>query len=161
VRQHVTYAGFWQRLAAYFIDTFPIFLLNALVFYFFLGFDRTVQTYFRDPGNPELSVAFMRERDHIRDVSLTMWLVYCTLMEASRFQGTLGKRLMGIRVVHENGNRLSLARAAGRNCGKILSALPLFLGFMWIGWSGTKQGWHDAMSGCFIVKTSERNNADK
>jgi len=30
-----------------------------------------------------------------------MWLAYSIAMEASRFQGTLGKRLMGMRVVHD------------------------------------------------------------
>jgi uncharacterized RDD family membrane protein YckC len=153
------HAGFWRRFAAYCIDAFPIFLVTGLVFYFFLGFDETVRTYLHGPRDTESRRLFLAERNHIRDLSIILWLIYGVLMDASRFQGTLGKRLMGMCVVDETGCRLSFTRALARNLGKILSALPLFLGFMWIGWSKTKQGWHDKMSHCFIVRTSKDNGA--
>lgn len=151
------HAGFWRRLAAYWIDIFPILLVTGLVFYFLLGFDDTVRAYLNGPRDAESRRAFLAARNHIRDLSFTLWLIYCVLMDASRFQGTLGKRLMGMRVVDETGGRLSFGRALARNSGKILSALPLFLGFMWIGCSKTKQGWHDKMSHCFIVRLSKNN----
>ncbi|MCE5263232.1 MAG: RDD family protein [Deltaproteobacteria bacterium] len=146
------YAGFWRRFAAYWIDAFPIFLVTGLVFYFFLGFDETVRAYWHGPKDIESRELFLAERNHIRDLSLALWMIYGVLMDASRLQGTFGKRLMGMCVVDEAGGRLSFKRALARNAGKILSALPLFLGFLWIGWSKTKQGWHDRMSHCFIVR---------
>jgi uncharacterized RDD family membrane protein YckC len=153
------HAGFWRRFAAYWIDALPIFLATGLVFYFFLGFDETVRTYLHGPKDIESRRLFLAERNHIRNLSLTLWMIYSVLMDASPLQGTLGKRLMGMRVVDETGGRLSFARSLARNLGKILSAVPLFLGFMWIGWSQTKQGWHDKMSHCFVVMTSKDNGA--
>ena len=149
----MAYAGFWRRFAAYLIDAFPIYLTVGFVFYFFLGFDVTIHEYLNGPKDTESRRAFLAARNHIRDISFTLWLLYGIVMDASRLQGTCGKRLMGLQVVDEAGARLSLAQALGRNTGKILSALPIFLGFMWIGWSKTKQGWHDRMAHCFVVTT--------
>jgi uncharacterized RDD family membrane protein YckC len=129
------------------------------VFYFFLGFDETVHTYLNGPKDTESRRLFLSERNHVRDLSFTLWLIYSIVMDASRFQGTFGKRVMGMKVVDESGAGLSFGMAARRNLGKILSALPFFLGFMWIGWSKTKQAWHDKMSHAFVVKTEEGNTS--
>jgi len=149
------YAGFWRRFAAYWIDALPIFVLNALVFYFFFGFHETVRTYFQSNRSPEARKAFLTERNRVRDASFTLWLLYCVVMDASRFQGTFGKRLMGIRVVDSDGNRITFGRSLARNTAKILSAIPLFLGFIWIGFSKTKQAWHDKMACVYVVMNGE------
>lgn len=150
-------AGFWRRFAAYWIDAAPICLVTALVYYFFLGFDEAVHAYLDGPRDLESRRAFLSERNHVRNTAFAAWLIYGALMDASRVQGSFGKRLLGLRVVDENGARLSLARSLSRNASKAFSALPFFLGFMWIGWSKTKQGWHDKMSRCLVVRAPKRS----
>lgn len=149
------FAGFWRRLVAYFIDMLPIVAMVGLVFYYFLGFDQTVAAY-RRGGTADLEARgeFLIERNRIRNVALLVWIAYGCVMDASRFQGTLGKRLLGIRVVDESGAHLSFRKACHRNVAKTLSALPLGLGFLWAAWSKTKQAWHDTIAGCYVVKSN-------
>ena len=146
------YAGFWRRFAAYMIDICPILVLCFLAFFFFFGFDQTVWAYLRSPSDPEIRKTFLLERGMIRNVAFVLWIIYGFLADASPLQGTLGKRLLGLRVVDEAGNRLSYSRALGRNTAKILSGIPLALGFMWAGWSKTKQAWHDSLAHCYVVR---------
>lgn len=145
------YARFWRRLVAYWIDAFPILVVTSLAFYFFFGFDVTLRTYLHGPRDFESRMAFISARSHIRVLSFLIWLIYSCIMDASAYQGTLGKRLLGMRVVDETGGRLSITRSLARNSAKILSLLLFFLGFMWIGWSKTKQGWHDQLAHSFVV----------
>jgi uncharacterized RDD family membrane protein YckC len=77
--------------------------------------------------------------------------VYWILMEASRYQGSFGKLALGLKVVDDRGERMSLPRAAGRNLLKMLSALILFIGFMMAGWTRRKQALHDKIADCYVV----------
>jgi uncharacterized RDD family membrane protein YckC len=87
----------------------------------------------------------------VDDITLVVLMLYWILGDASRYQGTLGKRVLGLRVVGEQGERLNLATAAGRNLLKILSAVPLLVGFMMAGWTKRKQALHDKITGSFVV----------
>jgi uncharacterized RDD family membrane protein YckC len=49
---------------------------------------------------------------------LVGWISYGTVLESSKWQATLGKRLMGLRVYDAQGRQLGLMRAAGRNLVK-------------------------------------------
>jgi uncharacterized RDD family membrane protein YckC len=60
---------------------------------------------------------------------------------------------MGLRVVTINGKRLSLLRAILRLIGYLLSALPLYLGFLWTLVDDRRQGWHDKLAGTCVVYT--------
>ena len=63
---------------------------------------------------------------------------------------TLGKRLMGVRVVRVDGERLRLWNAIRRELAYVLSAI-LFLGFLWILFDNRRQGWHDKLAGTIVV----------
>jgi uncharacterized RDD family membrane protein YckC len=85
------------------------------------------------------------------DITILVLVLYWILMETSPVQGSVGKRAMGIRVVDENGSRLTLLRALGRNVSKILSVLPCLVGFMMAGWTAKKQALHDIVARCYVV----------
>lgn len=144
-------AGFWRRLGAYILDVIPIVLLTAMVFYLFLGFDQTWQAYRAEARNLQARAQFLVERNQIRDSAFCVWLMYSALMESSALQGTIGKRALRIRVVGPDGGRLTLARSIGRNLAKLLSYLPLGLGFLWVAFSKQKHGWHDVIAGTDVV----------
>jgi uncharacterized RDD family membrane protein YckC len=72
----------------------------------------------------------------------------------TRSQGqTFGKRMMGIRVIKRNGEKLNWADAFLR-CwvGYLLSAAPLGLGFLWALIDKQKRAWHDIIADTLVVK---------
>lgn len=84
---------------------------------------------------------------------LAGWLYFAAL-ESSPRQGTIGKMICKIRVVDVQGRRISFGKATARYFAKILSALPLGLGFLAAAFSQTKQAWHDKLSGCLVIRNS-------
>jgi uncharacterized RDD family membrane protein YckC len=154
----MSHAGFWRRLGAYAIDVVPIVVLTAMMFYLFVGFDQTWQAYRAESRNLQARTQFLAERNQIRDSAFLIWLIYSTLMEASALQGAFGKRIMRIRVVGPEGGRLTLARAVGRNLAKLLSYLPLGLGFLWVAFSKQKRGWHDLIAKTDVVRIQAERN---
>lgn len=87
---------------------------------------------------------------------LVVLLLYYWLFTGLKGQ-TLGKMLVGIKVVDAQGNRPGLASAALREIlGKLVSAIVFFLGFLWIAWDRQKQGWHDKIAITYVVKAEPR-----
>ena len=73
-------------------------------------------------------------------------------MESSEYQATLGKMLLGLKVTDLKGRRISFLRATGRHFGKILSGLILGIGFFMIAFTKKKQGLHDIITECLVLK---------
>jgi uncharacterized RDD family membrane protein YckC len=141
----------WKRTVAYFLDVIPITILLAGMAYYFLGFDDVWARYSANRRDPVVRAEFLFKRNLIRDSSLVLWVLYCTLMEASRLQGTLGKRLVGAVVVMENGDPINLRQSFIRNATKIISTLPLFLGCIWAAFNPQRQTWHDRFAKTYVV----------
>ncbi len=80
--------------------------------------------------------------------------LYWILMEASIWQASVGKRMMGLKVVNSEGGKPSWPEAAARNVLKVLSGVILFIGFFMAGWTDKKQALHDKISGMLVVKES-------
>ena len=84
-------------------------------------------------------------------LAIAIGLAYFTYLEGSTGQ-TLGKRLLGIRVADvRGGGPIGFGRAAIRYVGRIVSTIPLFLGYLWMLWDGEKQTWHDKFASSVVV----------
>lgn len=71
---------------------------------------------------------------------------------AGREGQTIGKRLVGIRIVTEDGEPVTYVNVLLRHCaGYFLSALAGFLGFLWAIWDSKNQGWHDKIAKTIVV----------
>jgi uncharacterized RDD family membrane protein YckC len=69
---------------------------------------------------------------------------------------TPGKHLLGLEVLDEDGDPAGFWRMIGREWfAKILSAMVLGLGFLWILIDKDRQGWHDKLAGTYVVKRGE------
>lgn len=79
-----------------------------------------------------------------------LWLLYTSVLESSRLQATLGKLAMFIRVADDEGGRMTLLRALARNALKLISALPLCIGYLMAGWTAKKQALHDILARCTV-----------
>ena len=79
-------------------------------------------------------------------------IIYYALMESSKYQATLGKIIMGIRVTNINGAQIDFSKALLRNLSKILSALILCIGYIMILFDDKKQGLHDKIADTVVVR---------
>ncbi|MEO6693508.1 MAG: RDD family protein [Saprospiraceae bacterium] len=150
-------AGRRKRFLAYLIDFIPISILVFGVFYIFFGFDETLERYFNRGKESQPLLDFYIQRNWIRDISFLTWVVYCIIMEASENQGTFGKSAMGIKVIDQYGNRMSIIKSIGRNTCKILSFIVISLGFIWILFDKKRQGWHDKINKTYVVDKNFEN----
>ena len=64
---------------------------------------------------------------------------------------TVGKGLMGLRIVTVGGKRLSVARSFVRVPAYFVSIIPLFVGFLWVLVDRDRRGWHDIVAGTRVV----------
>lgn len=129
----VEYAGFWKRLAAIIIDGLILGVASAFLYFIaFLGL-----------GIFGISVYLL---------SLVAGWLYFALMESSRLEGTLGKMALGIIVTDMEGRRISFGKATGRYFGKIISAIILYIGFLMIAFTQKKQGLHDMLANCLVIR---------
>jgi uncharacterized RDD family membrane protein YckC len=88
-------------------------------------------------------------------LSLLISLTYYAYLEGGASGQTLGKKLLGIRVVDFNtGGPIGFGRGAIRWIGRIVSAIPCGLGYFWMLWDKNKQTWHDKFATCLVVPTS-------
>ncbi len=76
--------------------------------------------------------------------------LYFIGFEASRWQATPGKRLLGVQVQSEQGGRLGLARTALRFFAGALSWLSLNLGHALAGWRKDGRALHDLLAGAQV-----------
>jgi uncharacterized RDD family membrane protein YckC len=132
------YGGFWIRVIAYLIDAVVLGLAFGLVGAF-TGID------FFD-ANPE--------RFDGTGYGLNLvgsWLYEAVLTSTAR-GATLGKMAVGLRVVTDQGQRLSFARASGRFFAKFVSAIILLIGFLMVAFTDRKRGLHDMIAGTLVVQ---------
>jgi uncharacterized RDD family membrane protein YckC len=68
-------------------------------------------------------------------------------------QATLGKIFLSLKIVDAtNFTKPTNKQLIIRLFGCIISALPLFLGFIWVAFDSKKQGWHDKMANTLVIK---------
>jgi uncharacterized RDD family membrane protein YckC len=128
------YAGFWARAAALIADIAIVTLFGLVLI---VGASIA--------GDAMALVAML--------VCLLVALLYWPLLECSALQATFGKQLLGIQVTDMEGGRLSFVRSLLRNLAKIVSLLPLCLGFLPAGFTARKQALHDMIVSCLVVRS--------
>ncbi len=65
---------------------------------------------------------------------------------------TLGKRLVGVRVVDLRGAPIGYVHALGRLLATAVAAAPLGLGLVLAGWRADRRGLHDLLAGTRVVR---------
>ena len=141
------YAGFWYRALALFIDTI-ISVVASLVVVVPLAFAMGAAM------SSSYSLSQIEAAGELLGNVLGAvvgWL-YFTISESSSWQATPGKKMLGLRVTDEAGNRIGFGRANGRYFSKILSAITLGIGYLMVAFTDKKQGLHDKIAGTLVYK---------
>ena len=148
-------ASFFSRFFAFGIDCAVLFV--PVFFLFAMGvLTILLQGWIEhlDPESKHEEWAFLRGK--FREALLLMtfggaWL-YGALLECSRWQATVGKQWVGIKVTDGQGNRMSFFRATGRHAAKFISAAPCFLGYLMALFSASGMALHDHLAATRVVK---------
>ncbi len=146
--QQTNYGGFGLRFVAYLIDGVVLFIFQMIVGIIFgIGM---VGTMALDSYSGNLVGMGMNLIMQL--VLLVGYVLYFSLMESSKNQGTLGKMALGLKVVDRQGQRISFGKALGRYFSKILSVITLGIGYLMIIWDEKKQGLHDKVVDTYVIK---------
>ncbi len=136
-------AGFVKRLEAFIIDSIILAVLAVLTL---------------ASGIILTETAFIISSETL--VSLLIPLYLLLLLFSSTYfiflQGfsgkTIGKMVMGIKVVKDTGDSIGFWEALLRWFGYFISALFVFLGFIWAIFDSKNQTWHDKFVGTYVIK---------
>ena len=144
------YSSGFKRLIAFFIDHIAIGALVSIALWPLWGFPFEFENLHRFRlYNTDLITGGLSIHNLLRE---TFIIIYYALMESSKYQATLGKIVIGIKVVNNNGQRLDFSKTLLRNLSKILSAFILGIGYIMIIFDDRKQGLHDKIADTFVVK---------
>jgi uncharacterized RDD family membrane protein YckC len=149
------YGGFWIRVAAYLIDHLcvGIVLTPIALVMVFPAIMKIVQEaqQNREPG-PEVIAAMFGALGFYFIVAIVGQWLYEALLTSSAWQGTIGKRVLRLKVTDDFGNRISFARATGRFFAKILSGMAMYIGFIMVAFMERKRGLHDVICGTQVLR---------
>ncbi len=134
----MVYVGFFPRLAATILDSLLLFMAG----FFVAGIMTLAQPFFPSPqstmGHFLLTYVFPGV------VTIVFWVKYLA---------TPGKMLFSAMIVDAaTGGMPSTGQLVGRYFAYALSAVVLFLGFLWVAFDPRKQGWHDKLAGTLVVR---------
>ncbi len=178
--EKVEYAGFWLRAVAMLIDllilSIPTLILsimfgirNALSGYYFDHFSTSENQAFTDPAR------YKTNQIIVQVLLLLIQFAYCTILESSVTQGTVGKMVIRLRITDLNYKRISFGRASGRFVAKNLYGIGItllflfsepvtsssirlilsffaFISYCLAGWTYSKQALHDMIVGTYVIK---------
>jgi uncharacterized RDD family membrane protein YckC len=148
------YGGFWRRMMAFFIDKMILFGISLFLFFIgLLALSFGFLSHYRE---------FLPEQ--VVEMAITFALLYycvtvfISMLYFTYFHGTtgqtFGKVLFGLKVVQATGEKMTLGIAFLRWVGYLISAVVIYLGFIWIALDGRKQGWHDKIAGTVVIRVN-------
>ena len=88
-----------------------------------------------------------------------IWLYYA-LLESSPWQASLGKRMMGLKVVDKRGRRLTFVKATKRLLSRLVTNLTFYFGFFTAAFDSHKETLHDKMSKSVVISKNCEFNPD-
>jgi uncharacterized RDD family membrane protein YckC len=164
--QKQKYAGFWIRFVAYLLDGFIIgvpaaILIFAVLFYMVgstVGFEALYDPAFLDSSNVE---AELTEQEAVTFLiayllsilfSLILTVIYFAGMHASKWQATIGKKVLGLAVTDLKGNRISFWRGLGRFIVMTFLSSIFMVGYIIAAFTEKKQSLHDLIAGTYVIR---------
>ena len=151
----LAYGSIGKRFLALLIDYAILYVVQAFIFIPALGlFGISLWTYSIDQtavsagtiAMAALSIALANI------VAILIGWFYFAGMESSLAGGTVGKRILGLKVTDTEGRRIDFWRATARYFCKILSTMFFCLGYIIAAFTPKKQALHDILSGCLVMR---------
>jgi uncharacterized RDD family membrane protein YckC len=144
------YAGFASRLLAFCIDIFVLIIALLVAGVFISGIvsifnlDRMLPTVFGPSGIYAARIAGSSLLATV--IAYVYWIFGWTFLGS-----TVGKLIMGLRVVGPGGSRVGFWRSVRRVIGYVVSMFAVGLGFLWVIFNKRHHGWADKLAGTSVV----------
>ena len=139
------YAGFIKRLVAGAVDIIIVSLIIAIIFF--------IIKQFKIIDKPYLSI--------IIPIFIFIYIIISSIMERTKWHGTIGKHLVKIEVVDEYENPLTFGNAILRNIAKFLNVLTLGIGFLMCISPPAKQTLSDKITNTYVLNKVSLNDEKK
>lgn len=158
-KNRIVYAGFWSRLCAAIVDLLLVSIIAGTInSWIFPGTESHWNWICNEYGDCHV------EFSGSQDTSVLLFLAVLTAFKLSFWNwrsATPGKMMMRLVIVDaRTGETPTMRQFVGRFFSYFLSAIPLFLGFFWIGFDQRKRGFHDKLSQTAVVRAKIRLPAE-
>lgn len=139
-KESITYAGFWMRFWAYFIDIIILFSINGI---FLSPFG------FLNEGMP-IEISFWTLSGILAGIIYYLYFLIMTKM----FHQTVGKMIMGLKVIPAEKNTITWSdlffrEVIGRFIYNVFSILKLL--YLVVAFANEKQGIHDMIANTRVI----------
>lgn len=140
------WGGFFRRLLAFIVDLFVLALFSLLLFRLSrIGFRVGMAAHQR-------AISWEMVEQMFRMVGVACLVLVCSYFVVLHADGqTVGKWVMGLRVVNARREAIGYGRALLRGIAGVLTA-PLVIGYLRILWQREKRGWHDSLAGTWVIR---------
>jgi uncharacterized RDD family membrane protein YckC len=158
VSRGFTYAGFWLRVVASFIDGLVMSLALGVLLVpliFLTGFAANFEALAQHQGQPDPALigGFIMIILVFAVISVIVQWLYHAYLESGDKQATWGKQALGLYVTDLVGARVTFGRASGRFFGKMVTGMiPLGIGYVMAGFTERKQALHDMIASCLVLR---------
>jgi len=138
----LSYAGFWVRVGAAFLDGLLLIVVNM-----FVGIVLPLALAANASVTAAVPVVFVLTWLFQMAIAITYetWFV-------GRHGATPGKMALKLRIVRPDGSPLTYARAFGRHWGKFLSSITLLIGYIIAAFDSEKRALHDRICDTRVVR---------
>jgi uncharacterized RDD family membrane protein YckC len=161
------YAGFLSRAAALIIDLLLVIIAVLAISWFittllqqFLNVSVSACPTSAETRTPLPVFICKGSRIFLYGFGILSGPVYFIVLWTLTGQ-TIGKYIMGVRIVRLNGRHVNLLTAIIRYIGYFISLIPFGLGFFRVLISDRRQGWHDLMAGTCVIYAWEAHQNER
>lgn len=142
-----TYAGFWVRFFAWIIDSILLFVVLLAICFFIIvegGIDTNqVNGQYSSAMDAAMWASFL--------IYMVIYWLYSAYLESSYRKATFGKVALGLIVIDHDGKQITFKQGTIRWIGKIISGFIFCVGYIIIGLTEKKQGFHDMIASTYVV----------
>ncbi|CAI27868.1 Conserved hypothetical protein [Ehrlichia ruminantium str. Gardel] len=172
---NISYSGGIRRFTSILIDlVFLMFVLQIIhnVYSYFFIHSQMNDTMIKVMEKYKMGVSLTEEESQIKNKYLyralcgqiiqAIILYIYAVYGWSKYSATLGKFIMGLRVVDATTfEKITLSQSIKRFFSSALSCIPFCIGIMWCNFNRRKQTWHDKLANTVVVTNKSLKNYHK
>jgi uncharacterized RDD family membrane protein YckC len=148
------FASLWTRALGGAIDVAILFVITYVVCYIWTSNEYPSEAYLSDEALQSLWKARFIFTWLIAD------LIYSVVFMTSNMQATIGQKVVGIKIVKNNGEKIGYGAAIGRNLMSIISSIFLKIGYIIAATRKDRKTLHDLVAGTIVIYSPNLKSAN-